>query len=160
MSNISTFVLQKTATTATVSSNNSSMYCNGILFASVNLCCIQLGTYCEGGHLISNASNVLWIVAPRCAEVSSVFTGISAAVTTAQQVSGCTGWFIPTLSQLQMGYANRTYWDSYSTPPGGYWSSTENDATTAWTVCFATGGSIACVKTINDKVRAFRCVTY
>ena len=113
----------------------------------------------EGGYLICCAGSTYWIVAPNTSEVSRNWYARNDANTTAQSVSGCTGWFVPTLGQLQNpGYACRTYWDSYS--PLFYWSNTEVSAHAARSVYFNPGAASTPSKTTSHFVRAFRCVTY
>ena len=115
----------------------------------------------EGGYLICCAGSTYWIVAPNTSEVSRNWYARNDANTTAQSVSGCTGWFVPTLGQLQNpGYACRTYWDSYASI---YWSSTERNTNYAWPVSMSNGGGVygsSGLKTSANCVRAFRCVTY
>ena len=116
------------------------------------------GTIC-GGYLICARTNTAWIVAPSSAEVSRSWTNRNDANTTAQSVSGCTGWFVPTITQLQNpGYACRKFWDSFSSTC--YWSSTECLSTYACVVCFNSGIVSACNRGNTICVRAFRCVTY
>jgi hypothetical protein len=120
---------------------------------------LALGDPYEGGYLICQASSVQWIVAPSSAEVSRDWYSRNDANIRAQQVSGCTGWFVPTCGQLQNpGYTCRTYWDSYSTSTS-YWSSTETNSGNAWLV-FLTGGATINLKANTRCVRAFRCVSY
>lgn len=121
--------------------------------------CCPLGSSIEGGRLICRASNVAWIVSPNTSEVSRNWYSRNDAVTTAQSVSGYTGWFVPTRTQLQNpGYACRTYWDSYCA--NFYWSDTEYNAGYALFVAFNNGGSSRFDKASVRCVRAFRCVTY
>jgi hypothetical protein len=121
-----------------------------------------LGASYEGGFLICKSSPTRWVVAPNTSEVSRVWNSRNDANTTAQSVSGCTGWFVPTVTQLQNpGYTCRTFWDSFSSTL--YWSSTENNATFACTVCFNNGNACNSYKNFSPGgvcVRAFRCVTY
>ena len=118
-----------------------------------------LGSAACGGIVICGAANIGWILAPSSAEVLRSWNNINDANTRAQQVSGCTGWFVPTYGQLQNpGYTCRTYWDSYASWP--YWSSTEGYATAAWIVDFFSGNVSYDFKTNSRCVRAFRCVTY
>jgi len=120
---------------------------------------LALGDPYEGGYLICQASSVRWVVAPSSAEVSRNWYSRNDANTRAQQVSGCTGWFVPTCGQLQNpGYTCRTYWDSYSSTI--YWSSTESNSIVAWIVFFDIGGASGSGKTNTNCVRAFRCVSY
>jgi hypothetical protein len=120
----------------------------------------SLGDTIEGGELICKSVGTAWILAPSSSQVGRTWYCRNDAVTTAQQVSGCTGWFVPSCSQLQNpGYLCRQYWDSYASTC--YWSSTEYNSSLAWRVDFTDG-----VEWVNpDKtgtlcVRAFRCVTY
>jgi len=117
-----------------------------------------LGDPYEGGFLICCASPTRWVVAPNTSEVSRTWYERNDANTRAQQVSGCTGWFVPTVTQLQNpGYTCRTFWDSFSST--SYWSSTEVNSSFA---CFVDFYGIARIfnKTYTYCVRAFRCVTY
>jgi hypothetical protein len=123
---------------------------------------IALGDSYEGGFLICKASPLRWVVSPYSAEVSRTWYLRNDANTTAQSVSGCTGWFVPTISQLQNpGYCCRSFWGPspcYSSP--SYWSSTEASTAAACDVFFTTGIASVDVKTGTRCVRAFRCVTY
>jgi hypothetical protein len=114
-----------------------------------------------GGTIICQSSGTRWIVAPNTSEVSRTWYCRNDANTRAQQVSGCTGWFVPTCGQLQNpGFTCRTYWDSYS--PSLYWSSTELNTYFACFVNMDTGNacSSGIGKAFSLGVRAFRCVTY
>ena len=121
-----------------------------------------LGSSTNGGFLICKAGGLAWIVSPRSAEVSRTWYLRNDANTTAQSASGCTGWFVPTLSQLQNpGYLCRSFWGPspcYSSTL--YWSSTEGDANPACLVNFNSGGTTSFNKMHSFCVRAFRCVTY
>jgi hypothetical protein len=121
----------------------------------------ELGSPIEGGFLICCSSPTCWIVAPSTSEVSRNFYCRNDASAIAQQVSGCTGWFVPTVSQLQNpGYVCRTFWDSFSS--AGYWSTTPtpNIGSTACIVCFNNGTATTFGMTSTLCVRAFRTVTY
>ena len=119
----------------------------------------SLGEAYEGGYLICQSGGVRWVVAPSSSEVSRTWYLRNDANTTAQSVSGCTGWFVPTCGQLQNpGYTCRTYWDSYVA--NRYWSSVEYSATNAWGATLVNGTTFSGFKTSLYRVRAFRCVTY
>jgi hypothetical protein len=106
-----------------------------------------------------SGAGVLWVVSPVSSQVSRTWYCRNDAVTRAQAITGCTTWFVPTISQLQNpGYTCRTLWDSFSIT--NYWSSTEQDAACACNVTFATGASCYGTKNTTRCVRAFRCVTY
>lgn len=124
-----------------------------------------LGSSFGGGRVLCVSSRTIWIVAPNTSEVSRIFPSRTDANTTAQSVSGCTGWFIPDVSQLSNpGYTCRTYWDSYSSTR--YWSNTQYiEITGSYTgrarpVDMVTGGTLRTGATTAFCVRAFRCVTY
>jgi hypothetical protein len=120
---------------------------------------IEPGDAYEGGFLICKSSPTRWVVAPNTSEVSRCWDLRGDANTRAQQVSGCTGWFVPTVTQLQNpGYTCRTFWDSFSASL--YWSSTECDISFACFVYFTNGNAFHLTKAIPSCVRAFRCVTY
>jgi hypothetical protein len=120
---------------------------------------LALGDAFEGGFLICCSGSVYWIVAPNTSEVSRTWYLRNDANTRAQQVSGCTGWFVPTRPQLQNpGYTCRTFWDSFSS--ASYWSSTEVYSTLACGMRFSNGIAYSASKSSTYCVRAFRCVTY
>ena len=121
-----------------------------------------LGSSFGGGFLICKASPLRWVVSPYSAEVSRDWYSRNDANTTAQSVSGCTGWFVPTVSQLQNpGYCCRSFWGpSPCYTSGFYWSSTEANADCACRMYFQHGSAGTRHKSNARCVRAFRCVTY
>jgi len=121
-----------------------------------------LGSSFGGGFLICKASPLRWVVSPQSAEVSRTWYLREDANTRAQSVSGCTGWFVPTVSQLQdPGYCCRSFWGpSPCFSSTYYWSSTEYNATNAYLVNFTLGFALSYNKNGPYCVRAFRCVTY
>jgi len=140
---------------------------------------LALGDSYEGGFLICKASPVRWVVSPSSSEVSRNWYSRNDANTTAQSVSGCTGWFVPSCAQLQNpGYVCRTYWDSYTAT--SYYSNTENSTYWAWSINLSTGlpqsplgfwppgvpnpvspfGIICGGKAGSLPIRSFRCVSY
>lgn len=127
-----------------------------------NISNIALGASLGGGFLICKAGGVAWIVSPRSTEVSRTWLLREDANTTAQSASGCTGWFIPTISQLQNpGYLCRSFWGpSPCFSSTRYWSSTEANATSACSVNFCNGNVTNDNKADTFCVRAFRCLTY
>ena len=123
-----------------------------------------LGSSTEGGYLVCNASNNMWIVAPTSTQVRRIWNCRNDTLCYANS-GGCSGWFVPSRAQLQNpGYACRTHWDDYDCGPhylhGLYWSNTECDGHRAWAVQFNFTNSPTAYKTANFRVRAFRCVTY
>ena len=126
-----------------------------------------LGTSMEGGYLICAASSIYWIVSPRNSEVSRNWYQRSDGATRAQQVSGCSGWFVPNCSQFKNpGYECRTYWDNYTCYDGTYWDFywTDNELGSGG-VHARLFGMLTASNTIHYKnclfcARAFRCVSY
>ncbi len=110
-----------------------------------------------GGFLICKAASKLWIVSPRCTEVSRSWTNRNDAITLANTCTSYTGWFIPTPTQLQNpGYLCRTYWDLFS--PDKYWS--DSALFVGLGVDFSNGADFCESAFISNRVRSFRCVTY
>jgi hypothetical protein len=135
-------------------------------------------TFC-GGRVFCKVGNgvngTAWIVAPAVTEVGATWSDTSytlvgnkpcvrdwSSLSTALTNGGLTPsqWFVPSISQLQSGYACKTHWDSCSSTV--YWSSTEFDASNACTVYFVDVfmSKSNFNKTTTHCVRAFRCVTY
>lgn len=126
--------------------------------ATVTVTAPTLGSSFGGGFLIRRSGGVNWIVAPSSSQVSTNWYNRGSAISSAQSVSGCTGWFIPNIGQFQNpGYTCRTYWDSFG---GNYWTSSEADARDACRFSSGAGAVQAYPKTFTGSVRAFRCVTY
>tara|TARA_B100000035_G_scaffold239101_1_gene207387 strand:- start:576 stop:1712 length:1137 start_codon:yes stop_codon:yes gene_type:complete len=124
-----------------------------------------LGGSYGGGYLICCSSGNLWVVAPSSTEVQRNFYQRSDGVTTANSNAACGDWFVPSITQLNNpGYTCRTHWDSYSS--GGnncaYWSNTELDWEDNNACCIRFNGGYVdfTFKNANNRVRAFRCVSY
>ncbi len=112
-----------------------------------------------GGFLIARGGSNLWIVSPKCAEVSRSWTSRNDAITLANTCTSFNGWFVPERSQLQNpGYLCRTYWDSFSS--SSYWSNTLYFIACGCFVNFSTGAADFESAFATNCVRAFRCVTY
>jgi hypothetical protein len=110
-----------------------------------------------GGTIICNSSNVHWIAAPLSTNVQRSWYARSDAVTTAQSITGCAGWFIPSCAQLQNpGNVCRSFWTTALV----YWSDTEINASSAHNICIGGGPATSCIKSCPKNVRAFRCLTY
>ena len=131
----------------------------------VGICSLGTAVGPGGSRIICKSSGVAIIVAPRSAEVSRTWYCRNDAVTTAGSITGLTtsafsstGWFVPTLGQLQTGYSCRSFWDSYSST--NYWSSTDSNVYNACPVNFTNGTTTIHNKAFSFCVRAFRCVTY
>lgn len=112
-----------------------------------------------GGFLIARGGSNLWIVAPKCTEVSRNWGSRNDASTLAETCTSFSGWFVPEISQLyNPGYLCRTYWDSFT--PGRYWSNTLYFITYGCYFNFSTGVADRVCTFGTNCVRAFRCVTY
>jgi len=118
----------------------------------------------NAGYLICCSGGNLWIAAPCSSQVCRGWHQRSDGITRAQQVSSCSGWFIPTYAQFQNpGYQCRTYWTGTS-PNCSYWTQTVcqtefNNAVVANFHPVAVPMSIGYWYD-NKNVRAFRCVSY
>jgi hypothetical protein len=123
---------------------------------------IGVGDPYEGGYLICQASSIRWVVSPYSAEVSRCWDLRDNSNTTAQSVSGCTGWFVPTCGQFQNpGYLCRSFWGPSPCSSGIYWSSTPCPmGDCGMIVRFTDGESYGRGKVLILCVRSFRCVTY
>ena len=136
--------------------------CPGVFRASESFCgrkndC-QIPFLDLGGNLICAAASIRWVVAPVAAEVGVTKFDTNDAVTCAQSVTGCTGWFVPLQGQLQNpGYTCRTYWDSLS--PTGWYRSDGSNAGGNLTNGYFRGGLPYDANNVWCT-RAFRCVSY
>jgi hypothetical protein len=157
----STSVSPSATTTYTITVRN---ICNVTATANstvtVNtLATAPLGSSACGGFLVRRFASYAWIVSPYSSEVSRNWYDRNDANTRAQQVSGCTGWFVPDTSFLACSLCSKNYWDNYSTTR--YWSNTEGSANGAQ---YGNSTFQTFYGTINKSqiycVRAFRCVAY
>jgi len=113
----------------------------------------------SSGNLVCRNGGIAWIVAPASTEVSTTWDNIDDAVRSAESNAACRDWFVPTKLELENpGYECKSHWDSYSSH--NYWSRTECNDTTAWSVNYQNGSSNYVNKTNTYRVRAFRCVAY
>ena len=121
---------------------------------------LALGDAYEGGNLICQSGGVRWVVAPSAAQVCRTWHSRGDANTLAQSVSGCSGWFVPTCSQLKNpGAVCSTYWEN--TPSAIMWSNTEINGSYAWSINIPPGGAYSFfTKGTTLTLRSFRCVTY
>jgi hypothetical protein len=154
-----TFVVVDAGAFAGITTTSTSALIDTYSFTTAD---VAVGDSYEGGFLICKASPLRWVVSPYSAEVTRSWYLREDANTTAQSVSGCTGWFVPTISQLQNpGYCCRSFWGPspcYSST--SYWSSTEVNSAHACSVNFNNGNAYDNNKATTVCVRAFRCVTY
>ena len=69
------------------------------------------GDLFQGGYVMCKTASVLWIVAPPAAQFNTNYSNRTTANSCAQTVTGYSGWFYPTVSQLQNpGYVCRANW--------------------------------------------------
>ena len=130
----------------------------------------------DGSAIICKNGGTAWIVAPYCTEVNTTWNNfaLSGYTTVGNKPCICdwpvlntrlincgfnpSDWFVPSLTELQMGYNCRSNWDTYSL--ACYWSSTEGNSPTAFYICFLNSCQGGAGKSCPFCVRAFRKVTY
>ena len=122
-----------------------------------------LGGSYEGGYLICSAGSLHYIVAPASTQVSANWHGRAASISSAQNGTGCSGWFNFSFCQYKCAHCHngndcRGYWDSYSWSL--YWTDTQRGSRTAysWVMCGGRWGRS--YKSRYYPVRAFRTVSY
>lgn len=119
---------------------------------------VSLGDPYEGGYLICQSGGIRWVVSPYSTTTFGIWANRSSAITCAQSVTGCTGWFVPSISQLQNpGYLCRIHWDTYA---GAHWSNTDAGGNEAYCLNMSNGNAATVPKENNYASRTFRCVTY
>ena len=112
----------------------------------------------NGGNLICQNGGYRYIVAPSSAEIWCCWYSRNYAANYAQQETGCSGWFVPSLSQHQNpGYCCRQYWENFS-PNSPYWV---NQNYSGYYATYAyNNSSTNNVKTRRNRIRAFRTISY
>ena len=119
---------------------------------------VALGDAIEGGNVFCKSSSNYWIVAPPSSEITRTWYSRYDAATTAQQVSGCTGWYIPTRDQAYSLFLCRDYWEE---KVSHYWSNTNRDSCQAYyQVMYSSGPRWDEQKSYDKCVRAIRNVSY
>lgn len=135
-----------------------------------------LGSLYQGGYVfcITTGPNVIWMVAPYAAEVvPGDWADRNTANSCAQTVTGYSGWFVPSLTQMATSHACKIYWD-YIRPPffnpygeygSWYWTNTGYNIDDAydWNMnCPTTSGAghIMFKSAGTGSVRSFRTVSY
>ncbi len=119
----------------------------------------NLGAAGCGGILICKASRRYWIASTCAMGVSRSWYQRTDARTNAQQVSGCSGWFVPSISQWQNpGVQCRQYFD-YTTQT--LWTNSQGGHPYhAWQIVLNNGTCYQSTKNNSKPIRAFRCVSY
>jgi hypothetical protein len=69
-------------------------------------------------------------------------------------LNGYSDWYLPSIDELNKLYINRSSIGGFAT--GGYWSSSELNASDAWAIYFSDGSSSFYVKFLTFYVRAVR----
>jgi len=118
----------------------------------MNICWGCQGTLISGTHtdIGTGAANTATILA-NCAE-----EGIAARLCDELELNGYTDWYLPSKDELNLIYYNLKLANPIDFAQQ-YWSSSENDAISAWNQIFRDGGQNANYKTDNGiKVRATR----
>lgn len=141
----------------------------GITTYNFNTPSLALGDPYEGGYLICQSGGTQWIVSSQEAQVQRNWTSRTDSNTRAQEVSGCSGWFVPNCNQaVNPGFACRQYWDSYSS---SYWTDTcapcnQYNQPQAWYINMNQGTLHCTVQSCQYnqagclQIRSFRCVSY
>ncbi len=140
--------------------NNPSPLINTYRFTTIPF--PALGSSFGGGTLICRAGGVFWIAAPSASEVTRFWASRGDSNTRAQQVTGCTGWFVPSRPQLQNpGYNCRTFWPNASAV---YWSNSQAygplSGPDAQCINFSNGACGISTKSTNRRIRSFRTLSY
>jgi hypothetical protein len=112
----------------------------------------------DGSIVLKKENGLALLVAPASTQVESIWSPEFSEVYQKLREQGFnpSQWFVPTKEQLELAYD--TIPEHFSSTL--YWSSTENNATTACFVYFSNGTVSYVNKTNTFCVRAFRCVTY
>lgn len=76
------------------------------------------------------------------------------------QLNGYKDWFLPSFDELSLLYTNLHQQNLGAFTSTTYWSSTENDATTAKTIDFSTGISTTSLKVPAANSIKIRCIRY
>lgn len=126
--------------------------------ATLTVTAPTLGSSFGGGRLICRAGNINWIVSPSSSEVIRTWYSRGDSNTRAQQVSGCTGWFVPTTNQLRNpGCVCLSFWDAYSPQ---YWADNQFNSAAGYVQRMTSYPFGVYLKSCSCPVRSFRCVTY
>ena len=128
-------------------------------YKAVTIETADIGDTLEDGSIVLKKSNgIALLVAPASTEVEAPWSKEFPLVFQKLKEEGFnpSQWFVPTKEQLQLAYRNipNEFSSTY------YWSSTENNSTSACSLSFYSGFAYNGAKTSTLCVRAFRCVTY
>jgi len=80
--------------------------------------------------------------------------GIAARLASSYTGGGCTDWFLPSKDELNELYLQQGVVGGFAN--GGYWSSSENNASGAWNQYFSNGNQNYNNKKYTRRVRAVR----
>jgi hypothetical protein len=113
----------------------------------------------DGSIVLKKENGLALLMAPKNTEVEAEWSKEFPEVFEKLKSNGFnpSQWFVPSIEQLKLAYRNVPNDFSYTS---FYWSSTECNATDAYTVNFNSGVAYTSLKTLTNCVRAFRCITY
>jgi len=110
--------------------------------------CSGTTTGATGTAIGTGAANTATITGLACG------AGSAAALASSYPGGGCTGWFLPSLGELNELYLQRAAVGGFAS--GNYWSSSEDSAFLAWLQDFFDGLQFASLKASTRRVRAIR----
>lgn len=117
------------------------------------------GDASDGGFIICQSAGTRWIIAPSSTEQCLTWYARSGNPGYAQGITGCTGWFLPSLSQMQNpGALCAQFWDAYTT--GTYWSNTVINGNSGCSTNIPGGGASMGFGHTQYRTRSMRTVSY
>ena len=117
-----------------------------------------LGSSYEGGILIQASSGNAWVLAPNATCLSRSWYVRCHTTSCAQSVTGCSGWFLPTCSQMyNPAWTCRQYWDATAS---FFWTDSQVSMSSSYALRFSRGQNCPCGKQNDVATRSFRCVSY
>lgn len=112
-----------------------------------------------GGFIICQSAGTRWIIAPSNTEQCLTWYGRGGGVTCAANVTGCSGWFLPSLSVMQNpGALCAQFWNGCT--PGTYWSNTVINHNSGCATSIPGGGQTMGFGHTFYRVRVMRTVAY
>jgi len=119
----------------------------------------NVATGATGTAIGTGSANTTAIISAQGATETSYAAGLARAYTG----GGYTDWFLPSKDELNKMYTNRATINTTAAANSGsdfvsdyYWSSTENNSTTAWGHNFGSGTQFNLNKPFGNRVRAVR----
>jgi hypothetical protein len=112
-----------------------------------------IGKSLDGGVIISKNNGTYTIVSPKKSEMNLTWYEFSKAIQKAEEETGTTGWYVPSLYELQNHKEVLKLQDFY-------WTSTENDLGTAYKLNMNSNVPYVASKIESYLVRTFKKVNY